>query len=140
MDGVFLALLAAASPQKLARADARNVDVQPLRPDAIPSEPYGGVQQAWVARYNGTGNLDDVAEAVVIDNSGNVYVAGDSEGSGTGSDYVTIKYDSAGQQQWVARYDGPAHDFDEADAIVLDQAGNVYATGFSFGSGNETAA
>ena len=91
MAGVCLTLLATASPQKLTRAGARNVDVQPLRPDAIPSAPYGGVQQAWVARYNGTGNLDDVAEAVVIDNSGNVYVAGDSEGSGTGSDYVTIK-------------------------------------------------
>ena len=135
LAGVFLALLATASPQKLTRVGARNVDVQPLRPDAIPSAPYGGVQQAWVARYNGTGNLDDVAEAVVIDNSGNVYVAGDSEGSGTGSDYVTIKYDSAGQQQWVARYDGPAHDFDEADAIALDKAGNVYVTGFSVGLG-----
>jgi hypothetical protein len=135
MAGVFLALLATGCPQKLTRTDARNVDVLPLRPDAIPSVPSVGVRQAWVARYNGTGNLDDVAEAIVIDNSGNVYVAGDSEGSGTGSDYVTIKYDSAGQQQWVARYDGPAHDFDEADAIALDKAGNVYVTGFSLGLG-----
>ena len=135
MAGVCLTLLATASPQKLTGAGARKVDVQPFPPDAIPSAPYGGVRQAWVARYNGTGNLDDVAEAVVIDNSGNVYVAGDSEGSGTGSDYVTIKYDSAGQQQWVARYDGPAHDFDEADAIALDKAGNVYVTGFSLGLG-----
>jgi uncharacterized delta-60 repeat protein len=135
MAGLFLTLFATANPQALTRERARNVDVQLPSPDEIPIAPSGDVQQAWVARYNGTGNLDDVANAVVVDNSGNVYVTGGSEGPGTGSDYVTIKYDSTGQQQWVARYDGAAHDFDEADAIAVDKSGNVYVTGFSFGLG-----
>ena len=54
--------------------------------------PAGGVYEAWVARYNGTGNGNDEANAVAVDNSGNVYVAGTMLGSGTLNDLATIKY------------------------------------------------
>jgi uncharacterized delta-60 repeat protein len=93
-----------------------------------------GVQQ-WVARYNGPGNGFDSGTALVVDGAGNVYVTGESDGSGTSSDYVTIKYNAAGVQQWVARYDGPGNSFDEATALTVDGAGNVYVTGSSEGSG-----
>ena len=45
----------------------------------------------WVQRYNGPGNYWDVAFAITIDTSGNVYVTGLSRGSGTSDDYATIK-------------------------------------------------
>ncbi len=98
-------------------------------------KPPGPVEQAWVARYNGPGNLDDGAHAIVGDSSGNVYVTGGSHGSGTDLDYATIMYNSAGQQQWVARFNGPANGWDRAAAIVRDSSGNVYVTGQSLGLG-----
>jgi uncharacterized delta-60 repeat protein len=95
-----------------------------------------GVQQ-WVARYNGPGNSSDYAYALAIDDSGNVYVTGLSYGSGTDYDYATIKYNSAGVQQWVARYNGPGNSSDYAYALAVDGSGNVYVTGSSYSSGTD---
>jgi len=93
-----------------------------------------GVQQ-WVQTYNGPGNGIDKASSLVVDGQGNVYVTGYSTGSGTSHDYTTIKYNSAGVQQWLARYNGPGNSYDEATAIAVDGQGNVYVTGWSYGSG-----
>ncbi|MBN1352656.1 SBBP repeat-containing protein [candidate division KSB1 bacterium] len=89
-----------------------------------------GVRQ-WVVRYNGPGNSDDEANAIATDHSGNIYVTGWSVGSGTGDDYATVKYNSEGVQQWVARYNGPENDSDRASALSVDDSGNVYVTGMS---------
>jgi uncharacterized delta-60 repeat protein len=88
-------------------------------------------QEQWVARYNGPGNGFDFGIAIAVDDSGNVYVTGSSEGSVTSDDYATVKYDSAGQQQWVSRYNGPANNLDVAYAIAVDDSGSVYVTGYS---------
>jgi uncharacterized delta-60 repeat protein len=93
-----------------------------------------GTQQ-WASRYNGPAGTDDIAYAIAVDGSGNVYVTGSSGGSGTGLDYATVKYNSSGVQQWVARYNGPAGTDDIAYAIAVDGSGNVYVTGSSGGSG-----
>ena len=84
----------------------------------------------WVARYNGPGNGDDRANAIAVDDSGNVYVTGSSAG-----DYATIKYGPDGTEQWVAQYNGPASGSDSAYALAVDGSGNVYVTGRSLGSG-----
>jgi len=96
-----------------------------------------GIEQ-WVTRYNGPGNGEDLAYAIAIDGSANVYVTGWSVGSGTGFDYATIKYNSDGQQQWVARYNGPRNDSDGGYAMVLDGSENVYVTGESVGLGTNS--
>ena len=95
-------------------------------------------EQEWVAYYDGPGNSKDMSMAISIDSWGNVYVTGFSMGAGwfSNSDYATIKYNSAGEQQWVARYDGPAHLFDTPMDIDVDSNGNIYVTGASYGSGS----
>ena len=85
----------------------------------------------WSDRYDGIGNEIDQAYALVIDDSGNVYVTGLSENSFDCLDYATIKYNSSGDSLWVARYEGPDSLDDEAYAIAVDDSGNVYVTGFS---------
>jgi hypothetical protein len=92
---------------------------------------------AWIRRYNGPDNGDDYAHAVALDNSGNVYVTGESYGSGTNSDYATIKYDSVGNQLWVARYNGPGNYYDIANAMAVDNSGHILVTGYSYGSGTQ---
>jgi hypothetical protein len=87
-------------------------------------------QQLWVARYNGPGNDTDAAEAIALDQDGNLYVTGYSVGIGTQGDYATVKYNGeTGQQLWVARYSTPASE--TAYAIAVDQAGNVFVSGSS---------
>lgn len=94
--------------------------------------------QMWSARYNGPGNNEDHANSMVIDASGNVYVTGASTGNGTSQDYATIKYNSSGVQQWVARYNGPGNNTDGAIEIVIDGSNNIYVTGGSQGSGTSS--
>jgi cell division septation protein DedD len=94
----------------------------------------GSGTEEWVARYSGPGNGGDLAIAIAVDGKGNVYVTGASAGSGSSSDYATIKYDASGLEQWVARYNGPGNADDNANAIAVDGKGNVYVTGYSAGS------
>ena len=96
----------------------------------IKYDPHGN--QVWMARYDGPGNSEDYANALTLDTEGNVYVTGSSKGADTNVDYATIKYDSAGNELWVRRYDGPGSGHDDANALAVDTRGNVYVTGGSW--------
>ncbi|HEY1199334.1 MAG TPA: SBBP repeat-containing protein [Niastella sp.] len=88
--------------------------------------------ELWVARYNAGTNTSEEAKALVVDALGNVYITGTGNPTEfSPSDYVTIKYNTAGVQQWVARY-GTAN-IDEPKDIAVDAVGNVFVTGGSFG-------
>jgi uncharacterized delta-60 repeat protein len=87
----------------------------------------------WSKRYNGSGNDIDVAHSVTVDALGNVYVTGLSIGSGTMRDYLTIKYNSAGDQQWSVSYNGTGNGDDVAHGVGVDALGNVYVGGYSWG-------
>src|SRR5438876_8730738 len=63
----------------------------------------------WTRRYNGPGNLGEVARGIVVERSGNVFVTGGSDGIGGLEDYATIAYSNAGALLWTNRYNGPGN-------------------------------
>jgi hypothetical protein len=93
--------------------------------------------EEWVARYNGLDNYRDFAYSMAVDASGNVYVTGESQcyddetGFVKNHNYTTIKYDTYGNELWVAIYNGPGNIFDIAQDIAVDSLGNVLVTGVS---------
>jgi uncharacterized delta-60 repeat protein len=99
----------------------------------IKYDPHGDT--VLVRSYDGSGNGDDLTRDIVLDSSGNIYVTGQSTGSGSGKDYVTIKYRPNGDTAWLRMYDGPLHGDDIATAIAVDDSGNVYVTGHSDSTG-----
>jgi uncharacterized delta-60 repeat protein len=95
----------------------------------------GGVP-LWTNRYNGPASSSDLAVAVAVDTNGNVFVTGRSAGIGTGSDYATIAYSSAGLPLWTNRYNGTGNSSDFPQDVTVDVSGNVLVTGYSPGSGS----
>ena len=89
----------------------------------------------WVRIYNGPSNSSDLSTAITVDNSGYIYVTGQSSGTETGYDYATIKYYSNGDIAWTRRYSGAGSSEDSPKAIAVDRLGYVYVTGHSLSSG-----
>lgn len=83
----------------------------------------------WVEDYEG--DYDDVGKDIGIDSYGNVYVTGHTNLSGGNSNFVTIKYDSDGNEVWMREL-GNKKGVDEvaiAEKMAVSPGGNVYVTG-----------
>ena len=91
----------------------------------------------WLRIYKGPADLYDYAYGIALDNAGNIYVTGQSDGISSSRDCATIKYDPDGNEKWIQRYNGPANNFDGAQAILTDNNGNVYVTGMTWGNQND---
>jgi hypothetical protein len=106
----------------------------PLNKDYATIKYYPNGDTAWVRRYNGPGNQDDCASAIAVDDSGNVYVTGNSAQNNSppyNMDITTIKYTSNGYEQWIQRYDGLYNLDDFATDLVVDRWDNIYVSGYS---------
>lgn len=80
-------------------------------------------QQIWVRRNSVR------ARALVVDDIGNVYIAGSIQNSAGNLDYAVLKYNESATQQWLAPYAGHGNLHDIAWGMQVDAAGNVFVTG-----------
>jgi len=89
--------------------------------------------ELWTKTYNNSGV--DVARVVVADRSGGCFVTGYSNvGPGNGNqDFLTIHFDSEGNQRWVSRLNGTGAWHDYPTAMILGASGHLYVTGYSWG-------
>lgn len=86
-----------------------------------------GVVQ-WT-KYAGLSGLKDVPNSIAVDGSGNVFVTGNADSTGSGQDILTVKYNSAGTQQWIKRINGSSNSTDAGNSIAVDKGGNAYICG-----------
>ena len=102
--------------------------------DVVTIKYTSGGTQSWV-RLAGAAP-DDRGYALAVDSSNAVIVTGRSGTSGA-FDYITAKYDAAGNIQWggpvLWNSSGNANDI--AHDVVVDSAGNIYVTGPSLNAG-----
>ena len=73
---------------------------------------------------------------MIVDGGGSVFVTGPSVGIGSGYDFATIKYSSAGVALWTNRYNGPGNGSDFPFVMAADGAGNVIVAGYTWDGTN----
>lgn len=91
----------------------------------------------WNVSYDSGEDIDDDAIGVALDAIGDVYITGFSgsvSSSNPLANYVTIKYNTNGVQQWLKAYDGTAGGADTPEDILVDLNKNVYVSGSSPGA------
>jgi hypothetical protein len=94
--------------------------------------------EAWASRYAALGAVADYSLGStalgISPDSSRVFVTGASQDSTGDFDYATIAYETAsGGVLWRKRYEGPANDYDVANALALSPDGSaVFVTGQSW--------
>jgi uncharacterized delta-60 repeat protein len=91
------------------------------------------VTEEWAVTHNGRGFGYDEAVGIAVDSEGNVIVTGNCDRAlhpdYTDDDYVTIKYNTAGEALWKSTYYFGMQCDENAVDMVLDHEDNVYVLG-----------
>lgn len=82
----------------------------------------------WSYIYNGTGNTEDRPYGIIVDQSDNIIITGESS-----ADFCTIKFDPLGTVTWIRKYADPNSGIDRAYGIIVDNLNNIIITGSSYG-------
>lgn len=95
------------------------------------------LQQTWINRYNGNSSLNDNGSSVITDALNNVYVTGtiNEDNSFLQGDYGTIKYNSLGNQEWLATYSYSGNN-DQGKFIGVDLQNKIYVSGNEYRNNN----
>ena len=72
-----------------------------------------------------------VDAGVAVDATGNAYVIGAALNAAGKNAWLTLAYGPEGNQQWAAKYNGPANGNDAPTALIAAPDGSVYVTGYS---------
>jgi len=92
----------------------------------------------WTKRYNYWNDDEDLTD-LVIDNSGNIYITGfgNRPESGYGLDFITIKYNPSGIEQYIYNFNLGGNE--QSASINVDQSGNAYICGTTdaYGTGTD---
>jgi hypothetical protein len=97
---------------------------------------YSQVTQQWVQRYKVTDTHNQYSyfsPFLTLDRAGNIFICGtvDSDTSTSEKlDFMAVKYNSLGVQQWIKYYDGPSHLNDNLKSVKVDYSGNLYLSGY----------
>lgn len=99
-----------------------------------------GTQQ-WIKFYDNVNlNFDKQVVALLVDKAGNSYLCGygtDNTQTGNSIDYLVMKYDNSGNQQWVKYWDGGNGDGDYITCATFDAAGNIVVAGYAKGGNSQ---
>lgn len=102
--------------------------------------------ELWSGRHDGpAGVLDTPVDLAVSPDGSRLYVGGtrDRDPEGGSGDYAVVAYEAAdpertGRELWVASYDGPVGDEEQATAMALGPDGaTVFVTGTSEGGASD---
>ena len=86
----------------------------------------------WTRIYNNFGiNHYDEAWSIAADDSSNIYITGYSEDVNYNDEYLIVKYNTNGVQQWAVHYTGIGQHSDWPEKIILDRNGYCYITGYT---------
>ncbi len=88
-------------------------------------------------RYNGASNGNDIANAITTDGTGNTFITGYTTNMGGSRDYICIKLNSLGQQQFAVIFNGTGNLNDESVAIGFN-SNRLYITGNSTNTSGNT--
>jgi len=93
----------------------------------------------WDKEFSGSANVNDFGGSVVADDSGNVFLSGNTSHTVSGSDITLIKYDSSGSFKWVKYYNSGLDTNDYDLKMKMDRNGNLCIAGYNNNStGNNT--
>jgi uncharacterized delta-60 repeat protein len=83
----------------------------------------------WIKIYNGSGNSEDKAFGIAVDQTDKVIITGFATNATI--DCITLKYDNSGNLIWFSSFNGQSNGEDKAFGIAVDQYDNIYIAGNS---------